>query len=345
MSQLAKPEQFELLESPESPNAVPETSSSQTSMVNYQGQQTGEATYAMLYSPSHSIAYRIQVRLKPSIEAGKKTFLNPFFRWQSSPTELYEIQITYLRNEDDVAAELLATLTPEALPFYPSMSAQYFSVSDGNSLYLGCVELELDATNKAITFVPDVKHTVFQKALTNFKRISQPFKAPRSRYLRARSPTLDASQRSAIFENQPIVFSSPSSNERPDTTSSGDEVKHAFMVRASQSGQAGQEIFEFVRRIEGLVDGDPARQARQFEVFLCKHESEKQSITWMLHTTSAGSIQDGKARYPALAWASHPHLPLLAWTLPGHKLKLSHTASYETPIAIAGKSLPSLSIT
>ena len=68
------------------------------------------------------------------------------------------------------------------------------------------------------------------------------------------------------------------------------------------------------------------------------YDEDTDDITWMLHTTTGGDISASRESVPETAWALHPTLPLLAWLLPGHRLRISNIEGHAAPLTIAGKS-------
>jgi len=120
-------------------------------------------------------------------------------------------------------------------------------------------------------------------------------------------------------------------------TLSADQT-NTFIIKGDTSTQEIQHVFQVSRQLRSSSGQFEHREASQCEICLFIYDEDTDDITWMLHTTTGGDISASRESVPETAWALHPTLPLLAWLLPGHRLRISNIEGHAAPLTIAGKS-------
>jgi hypothetical protein len=270
----------------------------------------------LLISPQRSLAYQIQVSTDATTSGTKITN--------------YEFFITCLRAGESWArsAEVKHVVSP--LLYYPPSEIQYACAAEDSRITYGCIELDIcHADERLAITIRDPKQTTFQRALKSFKMQAHPFKPPRLKSIMASWIQNDSVVHYAIFENTEISF-------EVLQTSQG-EGNDSFLANGSNTVQDKLHIFQFSRCLDKEGSTENGKQARRFEVFVSVFDERRDAISWFIHTTTGGEISLSKNEFPETAWALHPRLPLLAYLIPGHRLKVSHIESQHSPITITGK--------
>lgn len=287
-----------------------------------------------LISADLSAAFHVQISIGPS-QDGKQALLQMKETLATlvdeHGTRHYEISVTCIRaGETWTMSSMIRHI---ALPtvFHPLLEVQFICAADENHLSLGCIELDMSHACEDLTIaIRDPNEAIFQRALKSFQTRAHALKHPNSCSeavaLTERCPIT----RYAIFDDADIVFDG-------FYRSPGEEVPGAFLVNGANNVQDNRHIYQFSRRLQKKQTKNSHREAGQFEAFLCVYEETRDTISWLIHTTTAGDSSLGRTIFPETAWALHSRLPLLIWLLPGHRLRLSNIETQDPPISIAGK--------
>lgn len=285
----------------------------------------------LLASPTGSVAFRIKVSIVPTESDNGALMQTDHLKMTISEYRdiNYEISVDCLMSGENQATFGTVRLVTFLTTYYPPLDLQYMCVADETSISLGCIELDIDHKYEEMSIsVRDPNEAVFQRALRSFKSRAHPLKAPNSASTTVEFFGKDLTTRYAIFDDTEISFDGFSSSR--------EESIGSFTANGETTVQDNRHIFQFSRRLNKNLTKDRDREAYQFEVFLCVYDATRDDISWMMHTTTGGEIPLSRNIIPETAWALHPHLPLLAWLLPGHKLRISNLESHESPISIAG---------
>ena len=124
-----------------------------------------------------------------------------------------------------------------------------------------------------------------------------------------------------------------------DTELTPSQASRAFDVAGAYAGlRSKYYILECVSPLGFDSEAvSEKKESRRFEVFLCAYEKATDNISWLMHTLSAGERFKGEPGIPFTSWALHPVLPILAWLIPGHSLRIARMDSHESPITLSGK--------
>ena len=188
-----------------------------------------------------------------------------------------------------------------------------------------------DSDMQAVT--PSLQKDHLSAMCESFLAMWQPFER--------RRPTIsaisqDEAHHFAIFRTREIEFCDSQQQFR-DVPSLLRADQRGFLASNVTTVAHDQYFIQITRPMEGSVSDPHAREANQFEVFLCIFDQKTESFRWVMHTTTAGGIRPSLDAIPEAVWSHHPTLPLLFWTLPGHAFRVSYLHSSCSPINVAGK--------
>lgn len=285
---------------------------------------------SLLTTPCRNLVYHIFISSSVTKDANRE-FLDDKrsrFDLNTHPHALtYTFKITGLNAAESWSKSQTVTHCSSIGLHYPAMSIQTLSTSDEQRLSMGSIELGLSYADGDLRVeIKDPRESILQKALRSFERRVGLFKTSANPAL----PDQDSSN--SIPGRNNISFT---------TFETFEGVSSSFMVSGAQTIQSGKHIFQFWRPLDVQPTPDDHRQAKRFEVYLCLFDERTDDISWFLHTSTAGEKTDDCVHFPQATWTYHPHLPLLAWLLPGHRLRISNTESPDAPITVAGKDLNS----
>lgn len=144
---------------------------------------------------------------------------------------------------------------------------------------------------------------------------------------------------SAAHESTTIHFNILQRGQTKDLERTPSQASRAFEVASAYAGlRSKYHILECVTPLEFDPEAmSEKREARRFEVFLCAYEKATENISWLMYTFSAGERFKGEPGIPFTSWALHPVLPILAWLIPGHSLRIARIDSHESPVTLSGK--------
>ncbi|KAL2066085.1 hypothetical protein VTL71DRAFT_2156 [Oculimacula yallundae] len=114
-----------------------------------------------------------------------------------------------------------------------------------------------------------------------------------------------------------------------------EESENDFIMNGGAFSGDGRHVFQVSRKLRKDSTGFEDKEAGRFEVCLFVYNEDMEDIIWMTHTTSGGDISGSLQPLPEIGFAFHEDLSLLAWILPGHRLRLSNVESHAAPITIA----------
>ncbi|PVH72339.1 hypothetical protein DL98DRAFT_610936 [Cadophora sp. DSE1049] len=240
----------------------------------------------------------------------------------------YEISIACLWEGEQQARNFSVRHSPSSMTCQPQIGRQFACSSDERSISLGFLELEISHDDESLpVLVRDAGDVLFQRVIECFRLRSHPLKH-------------DSTEASAVgvVDNgaipRYIIFAESQMNFEDMSTLSEDHAD-TFIIKGDTSTQGSQHIFQVSRQLKGSLGRFEHREATQYEVCLFVYDEDTEDITWMLHTTTGGDISGSRERLPESAWALHPELPLLAWLLPGHRLRISNIEGHGAPLTIA----------
>jgi len=277
---------------------------------------------ALVVSPETSTAYRIQICASsyehhPELHTANQLLAKATGKQEDSQ---YEVSVTCFRDGELQAVSSSAQHFCFPTTDYAPVKSQYISTVDDESLTIGCLELDLEHTYEGIVITTrNANETIFQQAVRSFKARSHAFKVS--------NPS--SSKSNKMLAESEVIFEGI--NVQP-------AVSSPVLVKGAKTLQDGLHVFEFSRRLDDLWEGDSDAEASQFEVFVGIYNESSDGLSWYINTTTGGETSRSKGASPETAWALHPHLPLLVWLLPGHRLRLSNIESKFPPITIAGQS-------
>ena len=175
-----------------------------------------------------------------------------------------------------------------------------------------------------------LRKDIFSEICQSFQTALQPFQSssPTAFISKAGTPCLK------IFSGQAIALYE-FRRKAKDISPLSKADTEVFIASNITTVADGKCFVQFSRAMEGVASDQHTREANQFEVFLCVFDQQLSSISWMVHTTTAGSLKQSIDGFPEAFWTLHPKLPLLFWTLPGHVLRVSCLESNCSPINVA----------
>lgn len=215
------------------------------------------------------------------------------------------------------------------------LNSLHATISDTGRLRLGDREFQLSLTDGSLKASAQDTY-VLRAAVEAFSMASRPFHPSRGQALMSLFLASSANFHYAIFESTPPAFEDIPSGARASVKT---DYPHPtlFVPIVTKLCQEHLYLCQFSRAFDSAeVVCGAQRETRSFEVFLCIYDTQKRELTWMTHTTTGGNIDGSEFSAPKVAWALHPTKPLLAWSLPGQKPKISHIKSCFQPINIAG---------
>lgn len=246
--------------------------------------------------------------------------------------EKYEYDISIeclLAGESQVMSSTVALIVPRDTHDsrgYP----QYMCSSDETSICLGFIEIDIKYGYEDISVsVRDVNQSVFEKALKAFNLCAHPLKSPSSHLSTVGFVDKLSKMRYTIFEDGEMNFENLDSSLK--------EASGSFIIQGDNFTEDHRHVFQISRPLVNNLTKNKDREARQFETFLCIYDEVRDDISWMIYSATGGDITGSRRPSPETAWALHPELPLLAWLLPGHKLRVSNIETYDSPITVAGR--------
>ncbi|KAL3425246.1 hypothetical protein PVAG01_04527 [Phlyctema vagabunda] len=199
---------------------------------------------------------------------------------------------------------------------------QYIHAISATRLGFGLKELEfLDAEAGTVVDEGVLNHSAFKVAIKHLETAST-FLLESG--LTSSSIKLGTCERESN-ENEPLTTK---------TWQNGNIREETFHINGTSTVQEEYCLIKCSKHLLQKFDRDLLRETAQFEVYLAIFNRKLDNICWLMRTTTGGDMDSGKAASPAIAWAVHPYLPLLAWLIPGHTLKLSHFRTQDPPLSI-----------
>ncbi|KAK0130235.1 hypothetical protein ONS96_000758 [Cadophora gregata f. sp. sojae] len=240
----------------------------------------------------------------------------------------YDISISCLLAGEEQARNFSVTYSPSPMTCQPRIESQLTCSSDENSISLGFLELEVSHDDESHSIlVNNAGDSLFHRAMERFRLGSHPLKTPITETTAVAVIHNAATPRYVIFTESQMNFEDMSTVHEDDAD--------CFIFKGDTSLQDSQHVFQVSRKLKSSSEQFEHREATQFEVCLFVYDEETEDISWMLHTTTGGDISGSRERLPETAWALHQELPLLAWLLPGHRLRISNIEGYGAPLTIA----------
>lgn len=293
-------------------------SSSQFKSVSGVTSYAVESIFAVLFSPSGSAMFHIQLSSNPKDStAGEDNF--------------YELSIAcFLAGETQVTSSSVKFPVSRDLTNAPS-AIHHICSSDEGSISLGLIEVDIEHGYEEVSIaLRDPAVSIFQRALGAFRRSAHPLRAPSSDMSTVGFVNTMSVTRYIIFEDS-LIHLEGSSLPLGASFSS-------FTMKGDTLAEDHQHVFQISRPIVKNLTKDRDREARQFETLLFVFDEENDKVTWMTHGNTGGDMAGSRNSFPEAAWALHHDLPLLVWLLPGHQLRLSNIKSHKSPVTISGKS-------
>lgn len=216
------------------------------------------------------------------------------------------------------------------------LNSLHVTISNTGRLQLGGREFQLSLTDGSLKATAQDSN-ISRAAVQAFSKVSRPFQPSRTQSFISSFLVSSSNLHYAIFE-----AISPSFEDVPSgavaLVKENDPSPMSFAPIVTKLSQEHLYLCQFSRAYDpGEVVGGARKQARSFEVFLCIYDTRKRELTWMTHSTTGGDIESSEFSVPKVAWTLHPTQPLLAWSLPGQKPKISDIDSCLQPINIAGE--------
>ncbi|KAH7388926.1 hypothetical protein BKA64DRAFT_679367 [Cadophora sp. MPI-SDFR-AT-0126] len=240
----------------------------------------------------------------------------------------YEIAIACLWAGEPQARNLFIKHSPSSMICHPQIGRQFVCSADENSISIGFIELDLSPDDESPPIlVNDSGDVLFQRAIECFRLRSHPLNHHSTQTSAVGAVDSAGTPRYIIFTESQTTFE--------DMSSLSEDHADIFVIKGDTSTQDSQHIFQVWRHLKNSLGRVDPREATQCEICLFVYDEDTEDITWMLHTTTGGDISGSRERLPDAAWALHPKLPLLAWLLPGHRLRISNIGGYGAPLTIA----------
>lgn len=284
-----------------------------------------EPTFAVLFSPSGSAMFHIQLSSNPQ----DSTVGGDYF---------YELSIAcFLTGETQVISSSIKFVVPRDLTNARSATGHICSLDEG-SISLGPIEVDIEHGYEEISIaLRDPAVSIFQKALEAFRHCAHPLRATSSDIFTVGFVKTMSNTRYVIFEDALIYVEGSALPSGPSPGS--------FVMKGDTLAEDHQHVFQISRPIAKNITKDSDREARQFETVIFVYDDANDKVTWMTHGNTGGDIAGSRNPFPEAAWALHHELPLLIWLLPGNQLRLSNIKSHKSPVTISGKSHSTLKLT
>ncbi|KLU91842.1 hypothetical protein MAPG_10791 [Magnaporthiopsis poae ATCC 64411] len=264
--------------------------------------------------------YQLQLILRPDTDSSAPDG-HPLAR---RPSFAFDLQIDRLGRGDNRPTRHLVENVIEAGGSLSYRAATCVSISTDERLTFGSVELQfgLPGAESGMERI-DVDGTLFSRATSAFVRLCRPFHP----------------QTSSLFEYFSAMPPKPGLGifqRHPASLDDGGGNGEAFIPMVTRTCQRHLSVGQY-SRVFGCGEEylGVQREAQFFEVYLTVFDEHRQELSWMVNATTAGRIAEaGASSVPNVAWAMHPTQPLLAWMLPGHRVRLSHIGSSRHPLNI-----------
>lgn len=286
----------------------------------------------LLVSPNQDGLYYI--RVIPSCNSRSESQV------ESQANLQCEITITAVRKIDRRPLEWKGNAS---LSFRSSNMQQFVSVSHRSRIVMGSLEIKLNFENDTFSATSTQEDPITVKASRAFEKLrkSQPFQSVKSpETMNSNTSSSNSATREAILSpfRQSIKKVIWGIKDLGSYEEALESEKTEFMKTGSQTCQDSLHFYQFARlSYAGQVFNGRRREPQCFEICLCIFDERLDSITWMVHTYTAGACTQSEMLFPETAWALHPSKPLLVWLLPGHKLRISCIQSHRPPISLCGE--------
>ena len=243
----------------------------------------------------------------------------------------HQLHVTCLRCDDQRPSfrklSKQVKISESVLP----VSKQNLAITKQN-ITMGTIAVEITwQGSETDARLPGLRKEVFSDVCRSFQTALHPFQSssPTAFIPKAGTPRL------TIFSGQSIALDRFQRETRISRLSKADT--EVFVTSNVTTVADGKFFVQFSRAMDGVASDPHTREANQFEVFLCIFDQKLSSMSWMVQTTTAGSLKESLNGFPEAFWTLHPKLPLLFWTLPGHVLRVSCLESNYSPINVTCK--------
>jgi hypothetical protein len=244
----------------------------------------------------------------------------------------FDLEIESVDQHDNCPVKYVAKDIVHSDIYFPPLEINHISVSNNGYLTFGSLQFQLGFSSGKLNASKD---SVFERATKAFTGLCHPFGPEASSFLEYFSPKTWKSSLT-IFQKSNITFAEFLGDKQ--------STSNLFIPIVTKTCRDFLVVGQYSRMIDsGEVVSDILREAQCFEVYLTVFD-ERKGLTWMMNTTTAGPIIKFQASVPEIAWAMHPTEPLLAWILPGHRVRLSHINSSRHPLNMAGEWLKPVAI-
>jgi hypothetical protein len=290
---------------------------------------------ALLVTADRQTMYRLQLLIRSEVEpipVDEQALAGSMIL---RPSDIkVDLVIESVDQQDNYPAKYITENIIDSDIYFPPLETNHVSLSNDGHLALGSLQFQIGFSGGKLEVLKLVSEdNIFERATKAFVDWSHPFRPenrPLGAFLEVFSKNTGKSSL-GIFQKSNIAFA--------NFLRTNESMSNLFVPIVIKTCQDSLAVGQYSRIIEpGEVISNIPREAQCFEVYLTVFD-ERKGLTWMMHTTTAGPITQSKAYVPEILWAMHPTEPLLAWSLPGHRVRLSHTNSSRHPLNIAGMRL------
>lgn len=268
---------------------------------------------ALLFSNDMSDAYRIEIGSRDTAAAKASPQC-------SAGLQKIKTAISRVRGDDTLPSEWNIEITVPLYEYLAFLRRPSISIDADGRLVFGQLQVGLEGDEEDENPY-ELDEESFGAAWETLTRQLSPFSADCS----TAQPSPDGLlKKLSVFDR-----TSPS-----DFRTGVDQ--ESWIARAATS-QEDVDMFILMRRLNLTQDQKAQGETSQWETIFGLYSNSLSKFTWTMHTTTGGARSQLYQAGPEIAWRLHPNLPLLAWFLPGHSLRISHIASENPSINIAGQ--------